>query len=191
MICFAAIIRLFFYSWNFFSWKWFHENFTKNRSYFFIVMMMWILSLLLKCLNFFTLFDTIYNSIRSNYNDYICSLEKKVFFEKSSIFYIELQHVYTKCPIKFHYYFNINFFNCITSTLPGYSFLKLRNINIIHKSVFNKNIKYSTRIRNPNYLYIIYEATLAKVYTVNTAHSAMTHRTRQITAELGRLPLSN
>ena len=107
----------------FFSWKWLHENFTKNRSYFFIVMMMWILSLLLKCLNFFTLFDTIYNSIRSNYNDYICSLEKKVFFEKSSIFYIELQHVYTKCPIKFLYYFNIMFFTVLPVLLPVYSFL--------------------------------------------------------------------
>ena len=74
-------------------------------------------------LNFFTLFDTIYNSIRSNYNDYICSLEKKVFFEKSSIFYIELQHVYTKCPIKFLYYFNIMFFTVLPVLLPVYSFL--------------------------------------------------------------------
>ena len=53
----------------------------------------------------------------------ISALLKKVFFEKSSIFYIELQHVYTKCPIKFLYYFNIMFFTVLPVLLPVYSFL--------------------------------------------------------------------
>ena len=77
-------------------------------------------------LNFFTLFDTIYNSIRSNYNDYICSLEKSVFWKIFNFLYRITACLYkmsNKIPLLLQY----NVFYCITSTTTSLLFFIIKS----------------------------------------------------------------